>query len=234
MPLYEDALKRSGFTEKLEYIPKEINNNNNENQKKRKRKIIWFNPPYSKNVKTNIGRIFLKLVKKHFPKDHQLHKVFNKNTVKVSYSCMKNIGSIIASHNKAIINPIGSKESGCNCRVKENCPLDNKCLTSSLIYEATVSNTVDEEKKRYIGLTEGTFKTRFSNHCKDFKQDRYRKSTELSKYVWMLKDEGKNPKINWRIVKKVNSKPRSHYCKLCLTEKFYINRSIGDTDLLNT
>ena len=29
---------------------------------KRKRKIIWFNPPYSNTVKTNIGKLFLKLV----------------------------------------------------------------------------------------------------------------------------------------------------------------------------
>ena len=48
--------------------------NNDENQKrKRKRNIIWFNPPYSKNVTTNIGKTFLQLLSKHFPKDHQMH-----------------------------------------------------------------------------------------------------------------------------------------------------------------
>ena len=31
---------------------------------------------------------------------HILHKIFNKNTVKISYSCMKNINSVISSHNK--------------------------------------------------------------------------------------------------------------------------------------
>ena len=35
--------------------------------KKRKRNIIWLNPPYSMNVKTNIVRKFLQLIDKHFP-----------------------------------------------------------------------------------------------------------------------------------------------------------------------
>ena len=30
-------------------------------------------------------------VKRHFPKENPLHKIFNKNTLKVSYSCMGNV-----------------------------------------------------------------------------------------------------------------------------------------------
>ena len=41
--------------------------------------IIWFNPQHSKSVKTNIGRIFIKLVSKHFPPDNKFRKLFNKN-----------------------------------------------------------------------------------------------------------------------------------------------------------
>ena len=53
--------------------------NNDENRKcKRKRIIIWFNPAYSKNVKTSIGKTFLQILSKHFPKDHQMHKYFIK------------------------------------------------------------------------------------------------------------------------------------------------------------
>ena len=47
-----------------------------------------------------------------------------------------------------------------NCRNKDQCPLDNKCLTSSIIYNAQV--TTNSATKNYIGLTEGTFKQRFS------------------------------------------------------------------------
>ena len=60
------------------------NNNNPRTGKQRKRNIIWFNPPFSKNVATKIGRYFLNLVDKHFPRDHKFHKIFNRNNIKVS------------------------------------------------------------------------------------------------------------------------------------------------------
>ena len=59
--------------------------------------IVWFNPPFSKNVATKIGRYFLNLLDKHFPQDHKFHKIFNRNNIKVSYSCMPNIKSAINS-----------------------------------------------------------------------------------------------------------------------------------------
>ena len=71
--------------------------------------------------------------------------VFNKNTIKISYSCMKNIKSIIASYNKSILLP-KAKEDGCNCRNKELCPLQNQCLTPKVIYEATVVTNSDDKK----------------------------------------------------------------------------------------
>ena len=64
-----------------------------------------LNPPYSKNVKTSVGKVFLKLVKKHFPVSHNLCKTFKKNTVKISYSRMKSINSDFSSHDKGILNP---------------------------------------------------------------------------------------------------------------------------------
>ena len=41
--------------------------------------VIWFNPPYSKNVKTNIARDFLRLLDKHFPPSHKLYSIFNRH-----------------------------------------------------------------------------------------------------------------------------------------------------------
>ena len=94
---YEKCLKNSGYKTKLQYQqPKE----NNKNKKKRKRKIIWINPQYSKSVKTNIEKIFIKLISKHFPPNHKFVKIFNKNTIKLSYSCMLNIRSKINGHSK--------------------------------------------------------------------------------------------------------------------------------------
>ena len=57
------------------------------NNRNRACNILWFNPPYSQNVKTNIGKTFFKL-KKHFPTDARLSKIINTNTLKLSYSCM--------------------------------------------------------------------------------------------------------------------------------------------------
>ena len=86
IPIYLEALKKSGFNDKLIYSTKTADCDTSE-KKKRKRKVIWFNPPFSLNVKTNVGKTFLRLVKRHFPKENPLHKILNKNTLKVSCSC---------------------------------------------------------------------------------------------------------------------------------------------------
>ena len=41
----------------------------------------------STNFETNIGKISFKLLCKHFPKMNKMFKLFNKNTVKISYRC---------------------------------------------------------------------------------------------------------------------------------------------------
>ena len=65
----ESALKDSGHISSMSY-----NTSNTQNARRnRNRKIIWFNPPYSKNVKTNIGKLFIKLVRKDFPKNNKYH-----------------------------------------------------------------------------------------------------------------------------------------------------------------
>ena len=113
------------------------------------------------NVQTNIGREFLNLVSKHFPKNHQYSKVFNKNNIKVSYSGTDNLQTIIKKHRQA---RTPSTENNCNCRKKNDCPLKNNCLTSSVIYNANVTTKSDKMGKNYIGQTEGTFKQRYTQH----------------------------------------------------------------------
>ena len=94
--------------------------------------VIWFNPPFSANVKTNIGKIFLALVKKHFPTQHKFYKIFNKNTLKISYSCMPNMASLIKGHNSKILRKLDNiAERLCNCR-KFECPMDGKYLSKKL------------------------------------------------------------------------------------------------------
>ena len=69
-------------------------------RKTQKQNIIWFNPPFSQSVLTNVAKTFFQLVTKYFPRTHKLRKIFNRNTVKVSYSCMSNMLKIIKGHNK--------------------------------------------------------------------------------------------------------------------------------------
>ena len=86
---YKDALKKSEFNVDFKYIK-----NQRKKTKNRSRNIIWFNPPFNKAVSTNIEKIFLRLINRHFPKFHRLHKVFSRNTVKVSCSCIQNMSKI--------------------------------------------------------------------------------------------------------------------------------------------
>ena len=230
--IYDTALKASGYTESLIYDKDKQPAPPRHN---RQRNIIWYNPPYSKNVKTNIGSTFLKLISKHFPKQHKYHKLFNKNNVKVSYSCMDNMKSIIHKHNKKIINTESdantSTDEQCNCRKKEQCPLDRKCLTSSVIYNAQV--TTNNATKNYIGLTEGTFKQRLSQHKLTFKHRKYTNSTELSKYIWQLRDKKQDYDIKWTIISHARSYSNiSKRCDLCLTEKLMIIKA-NPKQLLN-
>ena len=75
-PVYTTALRNSGFQDELNYKTYE------KSSKNRRRNVMYFNPPFSKNVKTNIRKEFIKLVSKHFTLDHKLRPLFNKNNQK--------------------------------------------------------------------------------------------------------------------------------------------------------
>ena len=58
---------------------------------------------------------------------------------------------------------------------------------------------------------------------KDFRHEKASKSTELSKYVWDLKNTGIEPNLSWEIIDHASSyRNGSKSCNLCLTEKFHI------------
>ena len=109
-------------------------------------------------------------MRKNFPKNNPLSKIFNKNTVKISYSCTRNIKSIILGHNKQILHPKPQQYGG-NCRDKNNCPLDNKCLKPQIVYQADITNDIDDTYKYYLGLAETSFKDRLRNHISSFNNE---------------------------------------------------------------
>ena len=182
-PLYENALKSSGFNKCLKF-----GNTQTTRLRNRSRRVIWFNPPYNAEVETNIVKIFLKLVKKHFHKRHRYRKIFNTNTIKLSYSCTPNVKNLIKQHNSSILkSETNTNKRDCNCRNKNSFPLDGKCLVECIVYEATNSTT--NQTKTYFGLAEGSFKSRYNNHTKSFRLRRYEHDTELSKKYLVLKEQ---------------------------------------------
>ena len=228
--MYEKSLRTSGFAANLKYC--KVSEKSNVKKKRRKRQITWFNPPFSMNVKSSVGKQFLKLVDKHFPKSNKLHKVLNRNTVKVSYSCTKNMASIMAAHNRRILKP-NDVMFGCNCRDRSKCPLDGKCLTPQIVYKAVVTNEVNDEKKVYIGVSGTTFKERFRNHTRDITHKKYKTNTDLAKYAWDLKGSGINPIVKYECVRKTYGRPKENFCQLCLTEKLLILKYDDPNNLLN-
>ena len=222
---FNKKLQDSGYKHDLVF------NNIKHVAKNRSRNILWFNPPFNKNVKTNIARQFLNLIDKHFPANNILHKIFNRNTLKVSYGCMPNMKSMISRHNKFILNSEQPINAGCNCRVKADCPLEGKCLTDGVIYQASV--TADNKEFIYIGSCSTSFKDRYRDHACSFNNSRYKTKTELSNHVWELKDKNINFELKWKILSRAAPyKNGGSNCNLCLKEKMFILKA-DRTKVLN-
>ena len=221
-PPYQEALSKSGYKFRLHYNPEPP-----KPKRSRSRNVIWFNPPYSDNVASNIGRKFLKTIDDCFPPNHPLHKILNRNTLKLSYSCMPNMHNLISAHKKSVLSrhtqpeTNGTKE--CNCRQKDSCPLSGKCLTESVVYQAVVKREDTGEEKSYVGHTEGKFKARYNNHTNSFRNIKHRHATALSKYIWQLKELNVGYSLKWNIIRRCKSYSNlTKRCNLCLHEKFLI------------
>ena len=95
-------------------------------------------PPWSENVATNIGRKFFGLLERHYPDGHRYRKFTNRNYVKVSYSCMENMRSIITKHNVSLVltqethhtTTTAANERSWNCK-------------KSIVYKATLTTNDD-------------------------------------------------------------------------------------------
>ena len=129
---------------------------------------------------------FLSLVTSHSHKDHPLYKIFNGNTVKISYSCISSMLGIINRNNKMIMNTNSpqAKERAKQCysRSSLECPLDNKCLSKSFVCQCTVHHY--DTTQSYIGITANTFMSRYNAHKSSFNNKHLGHSTSLSKYIW--------------------------------------------------
>ena len=221
-PPYSEALKASGYDHNLKFGPADNPSNKKRN---RGRKITYFNPPYSVNVATNVGAKFLKIIDTCFPNGHPLHKIINRNTVKISYRTMPNMKQILTMHNSKVANQQENQPPpGCNCRRGvDNCPLDGACLTEGVVYEAKVTRRDNGKQEFYTGVTVGTFKRRYYGHTYDLNHPSQRSNTCLSKYVWELQDQGISYDLDWKIIARGKGfNPTTGSYKACLKDFFKI------------
>ena len=228
-PLYQAELDRCGYNHKLEYSPpssdqqpKKKNNNN-------KNRVTWFNPPYSLNVETNVGKIFLELLDLHFPPGHVLRSVMNRNCVKISYRCLPNMGSHISRHNSKILREEDKNQEKpppkCNCQIskKDQCPIPGACNQKGVIYQAKVTSQGGKNTQTYVGLAKD-FKARYSKHKTSLENPSPDNSTTLSTYFLKEEAAGNNPSLSWKFLKTniPAFNPVTGTCRLCLSEKYHI------------
>ena len=87
------------------------------------------------------------------------------------------------------------------------------------------------KKNNYIGMTQGKFKDRFTQHKHTFKKKS--NATTLSAYTWD-KQIDTNTDIKWNIIKKCSVyQPGNYNCDLCLTEKLHIIKSANNPNNIN-
>ena len=219
-PIYREALAKSGYDFQLKFDPHASEPSKKKN-KNRHRDAIWFNPPYSAAIRSNVGKDFLNLVTRSFPPGHPLRKIFNRNTVKISYSGTPSIERIISSTNKKILQPPKPEERLCSCPKTKICPLDGKCLSKNVIYEATVTQQ-NNKTNRYTGICSTDFKARLAAHKHTIK-DGSQNQTSYSKFVRNLEQKKIKHTVTWRILARGGIySPMTEKCSLCIKENFVI------------
>ena len=182
-------------------------------------------PSLESNVKTNSGKKILNILDKCFPKNSPLHEIFNRHTPELTHYYMPNTKSIIASHNKTILSNCTATSAAdhvkeCNCREKDQCPLEGQYLTNNIVYQATVTTGITTET--YVRLATN-FKGRYRNHTTLFSTGKKRNEIELFKHIWTLKNAKKPVNSKWRILRKCKLyNGISMKCNFCLSEKFFI------------
>ena len=227
-PAYQAALKKSGHSHKLEYERPRPKN------RRRKRVITWFNPPFNLACTVNLGREFLKLIDEHFPQNKprkdKLEKIMNRHTIKLSYSGTQSMERIISSHNTKILNERREDVKAskmCNCQKgQKSCPVDAQCLTSAVVYKATVTAS-DGDVRTYTGSTDRKFKERLYENRTDANNRSHRHNTKLAGYVWEKKDAGRSiDNVRWQLLKKCHKyEPGGRMCDVCLSEKLSIMKN---------
>ena len=100
---------------------------------------------------------------------------------------MNNVSQIIKKLNRNVSNKKQKQTNPCNCRNKNECPLNGNCRVQKVIYKCSVSATQTFKQCVYLGIAEGNWKQRLYNHRQSFKDKKNRNDASLSSYLWDLK-----------------------------------------------
>ena len=140
---------------------------------------------------------------------------------------MNNVSQIIKQHNRNVSNKKENQTNPCNCRNKNECPLNGNCKVQNVIYKCTVSATQTFKQRVYLGIAKANWKQRFSKKSI--------RTTALSSYLWDLKENHNQiPKLTWSIVRFAPGYLNiSKRCLLCLHEKLLILNYHNPAELLN-
>ena len=111
----------------------------------------------------------------------------------------------------------------CSCPKTKECPLDKKCLSDEIIYQATVMEP-EAEPKTYIGLCSTDFKARLGVHKDSFKNpQKLNIQTSLSRHIQQLETKNIEPVVTWKLIDRGRTfSPITNVCQLCTREAYYI------------
>ena len=129
---YKDALKKSGYKVNLKYTDKTTA----KPKRNRQKNTIWFNPLFNKCVRTNVAKIFFRLLDKHISLSNRLYKIFNHNQNLKSLIITQFHGKCSSNnkkHNTYVNRKKSKSKPSCNCRKKDDCPISDNCLINNVI-----------------------------------------------------------------------------------------------------
>ena len=119
---------------------------------------------------------------------------------------MSTIKSFIQNHTTNLLSnhttPVVARS--CRCRQKSECPLNNECLSQSLVYKAAVSQTPSQINKLYYETCEKTFKERYNNHTLHLGIIAKRK-VRNSLTLWELNRNSIQHQFSWDIALRAHS-----------------------------
>ena len=98
------------------------------------------------------------------------------------------VSQIIKQHNRNASNEREKKTNPCNCRNKNEYPLNGNCKVQNVIHKCTVSATQTFKQRVYLEKAEVNWKQRLYNHRESFKYKKHKNDTSLSSYLWVFKE----------------------------------------------